>query len=164
MTKQERFTILYKPCRNQLKRFVYSIVRSNQQAEEIIADTLYYAYQNIDSLKNDKAFLSYLFTIARRVKNKIIKIYSKSDYELNLDEFISRDLSPDDRLDTVLLYESISKLKEKEKEALLLNEFSGLTAKEISVVQKTTIFNVKIRIFRAKKKLKILLTEKRSLN
>ena len=159
MTKQERFTRLFEPCKIPLKRFAYSISYGSQQAEEIIADTMFYAYQNIDKLSSDKAFLSYLFTIARRVKSKIIKANSENNHNFDLDEFVSKELTPDERCDTILLYEAITKLKEEQKEALILNEFSGLTAKEISRIQNTTVYNVKIRIFRAKKLLKKLLSD-----
>lgn len=159
MTKQERFTLLFEPCKMPLKRFAYSISNGSQQADEIIADTMYYAYQNLDKLSSDKAFLSYMFTISRRVKSKIIKTNSRNNHEYDIDEFVSKELNPDERCDTILLYEAIAKLKEEQKEALILNEFSGLTAKEISKIQNTTVYNVKIRIFRAKKSLKKLLSD-----
>ena len=157
--QKERFETLYEPCRLPLKRFAYSIAGNSAQAEDIIADTIYYSYQNIDDLKNDKAFLSYLFTIARRVKNQLRINESKFNREIEPDDLISPELSPEEQYDVKILNKAIAKLKEKEKEAIVLFSFSGLSIKEIAKIQDTTTYNVKIRIFRAKNSLKKLLSK-----
>jgi RNA polymerase sigma-70 factor (ECF subfamily) len=156
--KKERFETLYEPCRQPLKRFAYSIAANSAQAEDIIADTIYYGFQNINDLKSDKAFLSFLFTIARRVKNQFRINESKFDREIEPDDLISPELSPEEQYDVKLLHKAISKLKEKEKEAIVMFSFSGLSIKEIAKIQDTTTYNVKIRIFRAKNSLKKLLS------
>lgn len=157
--KKERFETLYEPCRQPLKRFAYSIAANSAQAEDIIADTIYYSFQNIKDLKSDKAFLSFLFTIARRVKNQFRINESKFNREIEPDDLISPELSPEEQYDVKLLHEAISKLKEKEKEAIVMFSFSGLSIKEIAKIQDTTTYNVKIRIFRAKNSLKKLLSQ-----
>jgi RNA polymerase sigma-70 factor (ECF subfamily) len=156
--KKERFETLYEPCRQPLKRFAYSIAANSAQAEDIIADTIYYGFQNIKDLKSDKAFLSFLFTIARRVKNQFRINESKFNREIEPDDLISPELSPEEQYDVKLLHKAISKLKEKEKEAIVMFSFSGLSIKEIAKIQDTTTYNVKIRIFRAKNSLKKLLS------
>lgn len=157
--QKERFETLYEPCRQPLKRFAYSIAANSAQAEDIIADTIYYGFQNIKDLKSDKAFLSFLFTIARRVKNQLRINESKFNREIEPDDLISPELSPEDQYDAKLLHKAITKLKEKEKEAIVMFSFSGLSIKEIAKIQDTTTYNVKIRIFRAKNSLKKLLSQ-----
>jgi RNA polymerase sigma-70 factor, ECF subfamily len=156
--QKEKFETLYEPCRQPLKRFAYSIAANSAQAEDIIADTIYYGFQNIKDLKSDKAFLSFLFTIARRVKNQLRINESKFNREIEPDDLISPELSPEEQYDVKLLHKAISKLKEKEKEAIVMFSFSGLSIKEIAKIQDTTTYNVKIRIFRAKNSLKKLLS------
>lgn len=157
--QKERFETLFEPCRQQLKRFAYSISANSAQAEDIIADTIYYSYQNFEDLKSEKAFLSYLFTIARRVKNQLKINESKFAREIEPDDLISPELSPEEQYDVKLLHKAISKLKEKEKETIVMFCFSGLSIKEIAKIQDTTTYNVKIRIFRAKNSLKKLLSK-----
>ena len=157
--QKERFETLYEPCRLPLKRFAYSIAGNSAQAEDIIADTIYYGFQNIKDLKSDKAFLSFLFTIARRVKNQLRISESKFDREIEPDDLISPELSPEEQYDVKILHKAIAKLKEKEKEAIVMFSFSGLSIKEIAKIQDTTTYNVKIRIFRAKNSLKKLLSK-----
>lgn len=157
--QKERFETLYEPCRLPLKRFAYSIAGNSAQAEDIIADTIYYGFQNIKDLKSDKAFLSFLFTIARRVKNQLRISESKFDREIEPDDLISPELSPEEQYDVKILHKAIAKLKEKEKEAIVLFSFSGLSIKEIAKIQDTTTYNVKVRIFRAKNSLKKLLSK-----
>jgi RNA polymerase sigma-70 factor (ECF subfamily) len=156
--QKERFETLFEPCRQQLKRFAYSIAANSAQAEDIIADTIYYSYQNFEDLKSDKAFLSYLFTIARRVKNQLKVNESKFARDIEPDDLISNDLSPEEQYDVKLLHNAVAKLKDKEKEAIILFSFSGLSIKEIAKIQNTTTYNVKIRIFRAKISLKKILS------
>ncbi len=156
--QNERFESLFEPCRLPLRKFAYSIASNSAQAEDIIADTIFYSYHNIKNLKSDKAFLSFLFTIARRVKNQLKINESKYNRDIEPDGLISDDLSPEEQFDVKLLHKAITKLKEKEKEAIVLFSFSGLSIKEIAIIQDTTTYNVKIRIFRAKKSLKKLLS------
>lgn len=157
--QKEKFEILFEPCRQKLSRFAYSIADNTSQANDIIADTIFYSYQNFGNLKSDKAFLSYLFTIARRVKNQLKANQAKFDNNIEPDNLISKELNPEEQLDVKLLHNAILKLKEKEKESIILFHFSGLSIKEIAKVQNTTSYNVKIRLFRAKNSLKKLLSD-----
>lgn len=154
---KERFCKLFIPCEKPLKKFAYSIASSAPQAEEIISETVFHSYKNINKLKNDATFLSYLFTIASRVKNKLILAEKKFNREIEPDTLISESLSPEEQYDVKILHKAISKLRDKEKEAIILFSFSGLSIKEIAEVQETTTYNVKIRIHRAKLSLKKLL-------
>lgn len=156
--QKERFETLYETCRQPLKRFAYSIAGNSAQAEDIIADTIYYGFQNIKDLKSDKAFLSFLFTIARRVKNQLRINESKFNREIEPDDLISPELSPEEQYDVKILHKAITKLKEKEKEAIVLFSFSGLSIKEIAKIQETSNNNVKIRLYRAKQSLKKILS------
>lgn len=67
MNKQDRFWELYEPCSENLWKFVISFINNKFDAKDIISDTILLAYDSFDKLKQDKAFLSYLFTIARRL-------------------------------------------------------------------------------------------------
>ncbi|MBX3044140.1 MAG: sigma-70 family RNA polymerase sigma factor [Candidatus Kapabacteria bacterium] len=159
-----KFEELYETCKIPLRRFAFSIANSRNQAEDIISDTIYYAYINIESLKNEDAFMSYLFTIASRVKNKIIRDNLKFNRDISPDEMISDALSAEEILDIKFLRAAINKLNPNQKEAIILSSFSGLSNKEIAKVQNTTIYNVKIRLYRAKKNLKNLLSDMRQLS
>ncbi|MBM2816671.1 MAG: polymerase, sigma-24 subunit, subfamily [Ignavibacteria bacterium] len=150
---------LLEPVYNKLERFALSISNSGADAKEIVQETLIASYQNFDSIKDEKAFLSFIFTIARRQKIKLYRRYSRETpvEPESFDYLIAPGSSPETAADISFLHTAITKLGENEREALVLKEFLGLTLKEIAVIQTTTIINIKLRIFRAKKKLEKLL-------
>ncbi len=157
--KQEIFLKHYNAIQEQLERYVLNLTRNKNDAKDIISDTILIAYQNFEQIDNKVAFLSYVFTISRRLfyqdKYKQRRVtYSSYDF---FDEFINDNISQETLLDIKLLYNAIDKLNEMQREAILLAEIIGFPHKEIAKIQDTTIANIKIRIFRAKKTLKKIL-------
>jgi RNA polymerase sigma-70 factor, ECF subfamily len=159
LTKQERFMVLLEPVYKKLERFALSISNSGDEAKEIVQETLLAAFQSFGSIKDEKAFLSFIFTIAKRQKVKIYRKYSRevaSEPE-SFEYLISHETNPDDALDIIHIHEAMNKLNENEREALSMSEFLGFSHKEIAKIQNTTVMNIKVRVFRAKKKLVKLL-------
>lgn len=156
---QDKFMELLEPEYGKLERFALSITHSRDEAKDLVGATVLKAYEKFLMLKDDKAFLSFIFTIARHDK---IDRYRKNS-RMNItepdafDHFKSNNLSPDVLTDISLLHEAINELKDKYRDALVLFEFSGLSHKEISKVQNITIASVKVRIHRARKKLAVIL-------
>jgi len=159
LTKQEKFLQLFNPEKKKLEKFALSISTNRDDAKELVAETIFHAYKNFESLRDEKAFLCYLFTVATRAKAQINRKLKNIEFSSpeEFDFIFSGDIGPDDMTDITLLREAILKLKTNEKEALILKEFSGLSISEISKIQKTSETNVKVRIHRAKKNLEKLL-------
>ncbi|MCX6148667.1 MAG: sigma-70 family RNA polymerase sigma factor [Candidatus Kapabacteria bacterium] len=157
--KQEDFLFHYDAIKEQLERYVLNLTRNRNDAKDIISETILIAYQNFEQIENKVALLSYLFTISRRLfyqekyKKKRID-YSSTEF---IDELISDDISQEDKMDIQILYKAIDELEENQRETIILAEIMGFAHKEIAKIQDTTVANIKIRIFRAKKALKIKL-------
>ncbi len=146
---------LLMPVYKKLERYALSIANSREQAKDIVGDTVLTAFENFDKLNSEQAFLSYVFTIAKRMKvNQYRKNSRNEEREQEVfDGKNSEEISPEDKTDIELLKEAIDKLPEKYRVALTLYEFSGLTSKEIAEIQDTSVSSVKVRIHRARKKL-----------
>ncbi|OGU10688.1 MAG: hypothetical protein A2X61_04950 [Ignavibacteria bacterium GWB2_35_12] len=156
--KKVRFMELLNPIYKRLERFAMSIAHSTDEAKDIVSETVLTAFENFESLKEEKAFLSFLFTIAYREKIKYDKIYKHSSYDTTLiNELLDHKPSPEDLTDVRLLYDAIEKLSTKTKDAVILAEIVGLSHKEIAKVQNTSTAVIKVRIHRGKKKLASLL-------
>ncbi len=160
--KQKEFLKAFEPVRERLYRFARALSKNDELARDIVSDTLLQAYENFDNLKEKKAFLSFVFTIASRTYKRYNwrrRIFGDYDSDYAENNFISND-KPDANYDIQMLYEALDKLNAKTKEAVILFEISGFSIKEISNLQKCTESAVKSRLKRGREKLEILLTEK----
>ncbi len=152
-TKQ--FFDLLEPVYRKLERFALAISRDEHQAKDIVSETVLTAHAGFSKLRNKQAFLSFLFTIARRaVVNEFRKNRpDRFDYEIEPDNFAKDSMLPDVRTDITLLREAINKLKTKDREAIVLYEISGFSVKELADIQNCSLTAAKVRLFRARKKL-----------
>lgn len=72
--KQQRFVRLYEPLHDNLCRFVQTLVWNKEDAKDVVSETALRAYEGLEQLRSEDAFLSYLFSIASNlVKQKIRK-------------------------------------------------------------------------------------------
>jgi len=157
--KKDIFMELLKPLIPKLERYALSVSYSRDMAKDIVAETLLIAFERFDTLNEKKALLSFLFTIASRVRIEILKQDNRTE---RLPENVSEvyqcnEVAPDTLTDIRLLYEALAKLDTKMSEAIILFEIVGLKIKEIANVQNCSVTAVKLRLFRGRKKLKEML-------
>ncbi len=159
--KQEYFLELFEPIKHNLWRFCLSVSNSYEDAKDLLQDTIEIAYKKIDSLKDNKFFLSWLFSIASR---KYIEKQNKRKYEVNSYDYdalisvlASNEGNPELQTDIKLLYEALEKLPYQQKEAVILSEIIGLNHKDIGIIQSVSTEAVKQRVYRAKQLLKSIL-------
>jgi len=152
------FEELLNENKKNLIRYVYSISKNESQAKDIIADTIYYAYINFEKLKNKQSFLSYLFTIATRLRNVYYKNQKSYKEDFDLEQLSSNDFTEEEKYDLSLIKNAIKSLKDKYKDVITLTYFYGFSSKEVANILNITNYNVKIRLNRAKKQLKEILS------
>lgn len=156
--KQDLFLELYEPQKERLWRFCLSISFNYEDAKELLAETIYQSYINFDKVRNETAFLSYMFTIASRINNKRTK-KSRIEYWTfeDLDNLTGNSETPENLLEYKEMYLALKTLPNDQKEAIILSDLMGFSRKEISEIQNTNIENVKVRLYRGRKKLAKLL-------
>lgn len=159
MNKQDRFWELYEPCSENLWKFVISFINNKFDAKDIISDTILLAYDSFDKLKQDKAFLSYLFTIARRLIYRKTFFNKKIDgsKQFEADDICSEDYSPEKINQLNELYAALDKLPRKLKESLFLTSINGFSYVKAAEIQNTSVENIRKSVYRAKKKLQEIL-------
>lgn len=122
----------------------------------ILSFTVYIRYKS--GFKGQGSFASWLFRIAhnagidhnlklRRISNYKAEIHSNQDFTCE-----QNDLEKKEQHAT--LERAMSRLKQEEMEILVLGKIDCLKYKEIAEILNTTESNIKIRIYRALKKLK----------
>jgi RNA polymerase sigma-70 factor (ECF subfamily) len=148
------------PVSDNIFRFISAMERDTEVAKDIMGDTLLIAYEKIDSLSHEQAFLSWMLTIARRVfyrKNIRKKLFGWFDEEHVSETTPSDTLSPEAATDITFLHTALQKLPAKQREALVLFEIVGLSLEEIRQIQGGSLSAIKMRLVRGREKLAILL-------
>lgn len=150
---------LYAPLRPRLARFAAAMTNDREEARDLVAETTLIAYERFEELRNDQAFLSWLFTIASRLCGKRT---ARNRWHGAYDEEHARRMpdhgtAPDVAADVALLYNALAQLPEEQREAVILFEIADLPLKEIVAIQQTTLSGVKSRVTRGRRKLAELL-------
>ena len=150
---------------DQYKDFVYTIifrmVKNKEWAEEIAQDVFVKAYTSLNNYRGDAKFSTWLYTIAYRKALdalKSVKNQKKTDF---IDDIQEGDIgSVTDALMHLELEErktiiknSILKLKEDEAALITLYYFEEKSVKEIQEITKISVDNIKIKLYRSRKKL-----------
>lgn len=155
---KQTFLALYEPIHESFSRFCHAKAYGVMEAEDLISDSILMALEHLDKLKNEEAFLSFMFSIA---KNIVGKKYRRQKFrglfnEEAVNKIEDEHLDAETRLDIEVLYNALNQLPEKQKEALVLFEISGFSIKEIASIQKSGASAVKQRLKRGREKLAIL--------
>ena len=131
-------------------------------AEDITQESFAYLYVYKDKYDNKYSFKTYLFTI---IRNKSIDYYRKIKREgLQYNLYNSSELDTPE--DIILRHEikdlvinNINKLKEDYKIALYLIDYEEFSYKEAGSIMGKNLAQMKILIFRARRKLKLLIEQ-----
>ncbi|MFK8039537.1 MAG: RNA polymerase sigma factor [Crocinitomicaceae bacterium] len=158
-SKQNKFLKLYQPIHDRFERFCRARVYGNMDYKDLMNETLLIAYTKFESLRSEKAFLSFLFTIAVRFLANTAK---KEKTELTHDSFDINTIkdgqaNTDGSAKVYLLHQALSLLPETQREAIILFEISGFTIKDITKIQNASESAVKQRLKRGRERLTAIL-------
>jgi len=166
--KQTAFLDAYLPAHARLERYVRSLTRDEEEARDVTADTILEAYERFDSLRDQGAFLSFVFTIAKRRLGRLRwrrRLFRRLDTEIAADFPALAEVSPDSAADARLLRDALHRLPPAMREAVVLHELADLPLESVAGIQKATLSAVKQRVRRGRIRLARLLgVEKNSSN
>lgn len=147
---------LFQQYEKQIYWTAYIQVKNEEDALDIVQETAYLSYKNINSLREESNFKSWLMRIAYhctvdllRKKNKVVHLHPEYEgaipSEIDYEEDISLRLS----LDQVMAY-----LNPMERTAITLRYYHGYKLKEISEIMDIPIGTVKTLLYRSLDQLK----------
>lgn len=160
--KKIAFMKLYEPVHPQFERFCKARVYGHLDFKDLMHDTILIAFTKFNTLKEEKAFLHFLFGTAIRVlsnhKKKKSPVYTE-----NLHQFIHLDNEKTDiekiiELDHLKI--ALSQLPDEQRESILLFEIGGFSIKEIAELQQIGESAVKQRLRRGRLRLIEILSPK----
>lgn len=159
-SKQKQFLQIYEPVHDRFERFCRARVYGDMDYKDLINETLLLAFQKFDELRDNKAFLSFLFSIAVRIlaNNKRKKKESSDLFENGSQHYTDVNAQTDADAEVFMLHKALAHLNEDQRESIILFEISGMTIKEIAEIQETSESNIKQRLRRGREKLRQVLS------
>lgn len=139
-TMHERGEILYKTHYTPIFRYLFFRLKNREDAEDLAQTVFLKAFKSLDEGSwSDKESTSYLFTIAR---NTLIDFFRRKKYTpIVSDEIISIAVDTDTTDNPMktreleeLVARGVSKMREKEKEAVTLRFIAGIPYEEIAQI------------------------------
>lgn len=165
-SNKEAYEALIKKHMSQAKTFAYQYVHDTYAAEDIVQESFADIYMQRFNYDQQYSFSTYLYAI---IKNKAMN-YLRKNRELPMSSFEEQTQTPfleQNLIDDVTpeteyfrkaelreLMSAIQKLNEDEKNLLYLYAAEECTYKEIAGRLGITVTQVKIKLFRARKKLR----------
>ena len=142
------FDNIYKEYFDRVYYKVLSVVKNNDDAEDICQETFISVYKNLSKFREESNIYTWIYRIAI---NKTYDFFKKRklEFEIN-DEVLS--LPEDINFDTkVILEEKLKLISEKEKEIVILKDIYGYKLKEIAEIKNMNLSTVKSVYYKALK-------------
>lgn len=152
---QNDFLKLYEPIHESFARFCHARAYGVMEPEDLISESVLKALEKFHTLKNPKAFLAFMFTIAKNIAIKKYRRQKFSGYynEHNANQIHDVEIDAETKLDIEVLYQALNTLPDKQKEAVVLFEISGFSVKEVAEIQASGESAVKQRLKRGREAL-----------
>jgi RNA polymerase sigma-70 factor (ECF subfamily) len=135
--KATAFDVLYKAYCNKLYYFAFSILKSKEDAEEVVQNTFFKIWEKRQSIDSNYAFKSFIFTIAYNVTVDILRQRLKErTYRENILNEATSNFNLEERIEFGDLLECVEKivkeLPPRKNEIYQLSRVHHLTYKEIA--------------------------------
>ncbi len=155
------FAYLVDKYKNLTYTVAMKIVRNHEDAEEVAQDSFIKAYSQLHTFKGESKFSTWLYTIVYR--NSITKIRKKKITTTNIDSYIIENQKSDydfPQIEAIkngeqkkYIKEAIDNLPETDAFLITLYYLEESSVEEIEQITGLTKTNVKVKLFRARKKL-----------
>ena len=164
--KSEQFEHILNRYSGQVFNLIAHIVPCKEDAEELTQDVFIKVFRQLSSFKEDSSFSTWLYRIAT---NTALSAARKRKHDtLQLDDTAYSDI-PDEIIDEALdnsseeqlqkLSEAIDKLNAEEQALITLYYMNERPTEEVATIMGMTQSNVKIKLYRTRKKLYLILND-----
>ncbi|MDU4131487.1 MAG: sigma-70 family RNA polymerase sigma factor [Clostridium perfringens] len=155
---KESFGILIKNNKEYLYKMAFLYVKDEQDALEVIHETVYRAFLNIEKLKKAKFFNTWITRILINVSIDFLKKKGKNEMLDESTPIIKErcEISTEEKLD---LYNAIDLLNDNYRTVIIMMYFNDMKIKDISKVMEIPENTVKTYLRRAKQALGEVLKE-----
>lgn len=150
---------LYIKYYRKLYLYAFSLCKNYHLAQDLTSDTFFKAYLSLD---NDVEYFKYwIFRVCKNLYLDFLKKQKEYSSETGLENILFSNETPLDKIieseEKRYLYNLVINLQESYREILILYYYCGFSIKEISISRDITEGAAKTILFRARRKLKIVL-------
>ena len=164
----ECFSVLIDRYSRPLYSLIVQIVGCPEDAEELLQDVFLKAFRNLSSYKGECRFSTWIYRIAY---NTAISATRKKKQEFFYIEENMINNVPDEKANEVIamtddeeqisrLGKAVDQLNGEEKALITLFYYEEKSMEDISEILKMTVSNVKVKLFRTRKKIYVLMNGK----
>lgn len=157
--KQQTFENLVHAYSPELYRFAFLQCKNKDLAEDMLQECFTRAWKSLHKLEDEKAARAWLYTILRR---EIARHFGRNHTnDISLDELDLELLGANYNCtlsDDINLRQAIDKIPHEYSDALMLQVLGGYSCDEIAEITGTKSGTIMTRVFRARQKLRQLLT------
>jgi len=155
------YAVLVERHKQMIYTFALKMVKVPEDAEEIAHDAFVKAYQSLGSFKNQSKFSTWLYRIAfnesvSRLRKKKLELVSIDEprfsfLEVSETENILNELNEQER--QIIVRNAVDKLPDDERSLITMFYLQECSIKEIAEIMTYSESNVKVKLFRARKRL-----------
>lgn len=161
------FEVLVDRYKNFVFTLAHKMMKDREEAEEVAQDTFIKVYRSINKYKGEAKFSTWVYKITyntcldrlkKRKEKNVVYIEDFSETELRAIGNTLDNIDEKDRNQKI--QDCLHLLLSEEAFLLTLYYFDGQSIEEISKVMDTNANNIKIKLFRTRKKITSLLKER----
>ncbi|MFC3033998.1 sigma-70 family RNA polymerase sigma factor [Pseudoalteromonas fenneropenaei] len=153
--KQQRYEQMVHSYHTELYRFAYWLCNDPSVAEDLVQETFLRAWRSLDSLQDDNAVKSWLFTILRRENARRFERKQFDYADVEQDTIVDKhSVTLDEEMEQIVIQRHINKLEPEYREPLLLQVVMGCSGEEIAEILELNKNTVMTRLYRARNQLK----------
>lgn len=144
---------------DRLYKEAYLRCKYEEDAKEIVQETIYKAYRNIKTLKEPQYFKTWISRILINVANDYLRKNGMIELTHDENSYITK-VHNDNNIDVKIdLYNAIDELEDKYKDVIILKYIEDLKLEEISTILDRPVNTIKTHLRKAVKDMKNLLKE-----
>ncbi|MEP5338504.1 MAG: sigma-70 family RNA polymerase sigma factor [Algibacter sp.] len=162
------FSVLVDRYKDLVFTLTIRMLKNREEAEEVSQDTFIKVYKSLSKFKGDSKFSTWIYKVAYNTSLDRIKKNKKHFNDVEINEFTEHHLKTIDNVLSNLeqqeynkaIKDCIALLSSEDSFLLTLYYFEELSLDEISKIVDLTNNNVKVKIFRSRKKLATILKKR----
>ena len=162
------FSVLVDRYKDLVYTLAIRMVKNREEAEEVSQDSFIKVYRSLEKFKGDSKFSTWIYKVTYNTCLDRIKKYKKAQLSVPIDEFTEKDVKTLDNALGIMekaeknkaIKNCIELLPSDDAFLLTLFYFEDQSLEEIATVLGLTANNVKVKLFRSRKKLATIMRKK----
>ena len=159
------FAVLVDRYKDMIFTLAIKMVKNREEAEEVAQDTFIKIYSSLIKFKGDSKFSTWIYKIAYNTCLDRLKKNKKEDLNISIDEFSAHLIKTMDNALSALedkerkqtIQDCLNLLPGDENFLLTLFYFEDQSLEEIGKIMNINANNVKVKLFRSRQKLAVIL-------